>query len=385
MKILIIDDSESDADLVRGYISRAVNADKIINEAIQVDWDDSLEHGIEILKGNEYDLLILDLNLLDSGSFGSNLETLDTVLESGIDIPIVVLTGNVDTKLWSVALKHGAQDYLIKGEINPVLLLRTIYYARERHHLIKQLEQSNKELEDFAYIASHDLKEPLRKVINFGGRLKEKYHGTFDDRGKEYLDIMVDATQRMRSLLNALLEYARINTDLPNYTTLNLNSIIQSVVEDLETSIKETNTRIEITGELPQIEGEELLMKELFQNLINNSIKFRKKDESPLITITCLADKQEIQSLRLGVSQKDVWKIVIKDNGIGFDDDQAQQIFKQFVRIHGKDAYPGHGLGLSICKKIAQRYKGQIEAQGKPGEGSVFTITLPAQPTYQNS
>ncbi len=384
MKILIIDDSESDADLVRGYISRAVNADKIINETIQADWEESLEEGIKILQANEYDLLILDLNLLDSGSFGSNLGTLDTVLESGIDIPIVVLTGNVDTKLWSVALKHGAQDYLIKGEINPVLLLRTIYYARERHDLIKQLEQSNKELEDFAYIASHDLKEPLRKVINFGGRLKEKYYKLFDDRGREYLDIMVDATQRMRSLLNALLEYARINADLPNYSEVNLNSVIKNVMEDLETSIKETNARIEISGDLPMIEGEEPLIKDLFQNLITNSIKFRKKDETPLITISCFEAKQDVQNLRLGISQKDVWKIAVKDNGIGFDDDQAQQIFKQFVRIHGKDEYPGHGLGLSICRKIAQRYKGHIEAQGKPGIGSTFIITLPAKATYQN-
>ncbi len=383
MKILVIDDSESDADLVRSYIDRAVNTDKVINETIDVQWQDTLTAGIQMLKEQDFDLLILDLNLLDSGTIGSNLGTLDTVLDSGIDIPIVVLTGNVDTKLWSVALKHGAQDYLIKGEINPVLLLRTIYYARERYHLIKKLEESNKELEDFAYIASHDLKEPLRKVINFGGRLKEKYNEVVDERGQEYLSIMTEATQRMRSLLNSLLEYSRINGEPPAYSEVDLNVIIKTIAEDLDTLIKESRAQLEVATELPVIEAEENLIKDLFQNLINNSIKFRKADTQPRIVISCVKGRQDEQNLRLGISKKDVWKISVKDNGIGFEDEQSADIFKQFVRIHGKDAYPGHGLGLSICKKIAQKHKGTIEAQGKPGEGSTFTVTIPDRATYQ--
>lgn len=232
----------------------------------------------------------------------------------------------------------------------------------------KRLEESNKELQDFAYIASHDLQEPLRKVIAFGDRLVQKYSNVLDERGRDYLRRMYTAAQRMQSLIQGLLNFSRVNTKAQPFEPVDLNSVMRDVLSDLEERINETGARIEI-GNLSIVDADPLQMRQLFQNLIGNALKFSKKDVSPEIRI--------YGSMSQNGKSGENYKIVIEDNGIGFDQKYADRIFGVFQRLHGKQEYEGTGIGLSICKKIVERHGGNIQAEGSPGKGAKFIITMP--------
>jgi light-regulated signal transduction histidine kinase (bacteriophytochrome) len=225
-----------------------------------------------------------------------------------------------------------------------------------------KLQQSNRELEDFAYVASHDLQEPLRKIQAFGDRLKARYAEVLTGEGIDYLNRMQSAAGRMQSLINDLLLFSRITTKAQPFAPVDLGAIAREVIHDLEERIHQSGGEV-VVGELPTVDADALQMRQLLQNLAGNGLKFHKPDVPPRVEISGQAN---------GNAQ-----IVVSDNGIGFDEKYAERIFTMFERLHGRAAYEGTGIGLAICRKIAQRHGGDIRAYSSPGEGARFVVTLP--------
>lgn len=236
----------------------------------------------------------------------------------------------------------------------------------------KQLEKSNKELEEFAYIASHDLQEPLRKVQAFGDRLNQKYGDILAGQGKEYLDRMQNAAGRMQVLIQSLLEYSRITSKAQEFEPVNLEVIVEEVLSDLEIRMEQVKGQVEV-GDLPVINGDPVQMRQLFQNLIGNALKFHREGVAPFISITgrVLPETGEA-SLPVRYCE-----IRVADNGIGFDQKYVDRIFGIFQRLHGRTEYEGTGIGLSVCRKIVERHGGTIIAESSPDAGATFIIKLP--------
>ncbi|MBW1852624.1 MAG: hypothetical protein JRJ15_14615 [Deltaproteobacteria bacterium] len=255
-----------------------------------------------------------------------------------------------------------------------------IELAKHRGHLedlvaerTAELERSNQELEQFAYVASHDLQEPLRKVQAFGDRIKTKYSDALDDQGRDYIERMEGATVRMRSMIDDLLTLSRIQTQSEPFDRVDLKQVAQEAVGDLDVLIEQTGGRVEI-GDLPTIEADLLQMRQLLGNLVSNALKFRHKDVAPLVKIDSKPiDKGE------GVIGAEQCQVIVEDNGIGFEEKFAERIFRPFERLHGRGKYEGTGIGLSICKRIVERHGGSIEVQSEIGRGTKFIVTLPVR------
>jgi PAS domain S-box-containing protein len=238
------------------------------------------------------------------------------------------------------------------------------------------LQQSNEELEKFAYIASHDLQEPLRKIQAFGDRLTKKYRDTIGDQGKDYLDRILDSARRMRRLIEDLLAFSRITTKAKPLEWIDLSFIVREVLEDLEVRMEQTQGRVEFDS-LPTIQADFVQMKQLFQNLILNSLKFAKSGVPPVIKISSSRTSELPTNSDPPPPPWSGFRIMIKDNGIGFEQEYAERIFELFQRLHGRKEYEGTGLGLAIVRKIVQRHGGSISAKGILGEGATFIIDLP--------
>lgn len=242
----------------------------------------------------------------------------------------------------------------------------------------KQLLRSNKELEKFAYVASHDLQEPLRKVQAFSSRVQSKYSEQLDERGRDYLVRMQDAAGRMQTLINDLLMFSRVATKAQPFATVDLNTTVQGVLSDLELQIDETDGQVEVAT-LPTIQADPTQMRQLFQNLIGNALKFRQTDTPPLIKIdnqTLNGHKADSNGL---TADPHTCQITVADNGIGFDEKYLDRVFQVFQRLHGRNSYSGTGVGLAICRRIIERHNGAITAKSKPDQGATFVVTLPIQ------
>jgi PAS domain S-box-containing protein len=234
-----------------------------------------------------------------------------------------------------------------------------------------QLERSNHELQDFAYVASHDLQEPLRKIVVFGERLKEKKIEDLGPEARDYLDRMQKAAARMQTLINDLLTFSRVTTKARPFTSVNLAEVAADVVNDLEGRIEQVKGRVEVVGTLPVIDAEALQMRQLLQNLMGNALKFRRPEEPPVVKV-----EAEIIS-GPGTPPQQLCKLMVSDNGIGFDEKYLDRIFNVFQRLHTRNEYEGTGMGLAITKKIALYHGGEITAKSTPGHGSTFIVTLP--------
>lgn len=236
-----------------------------------------------------------------------------------------------------------------------------------------KLEASNRELQDFAYVSSHDLQEPLRKIQAFGDRLKSKCRDTLTDQGRDYLDRMQNAANRMQVLIEDLLAFSRITTQAQPFVNVDLNHVLQGVVCDLEIRIEQVGGCIE-ASDLPTIEADPVQMRQLLQNLISNALKFHRPETPPIVRIFSKFLISETNS-----SAEELCQIIVADNGIGFDEKYCDRIFVVFQRLHGRSEYEGTGVGLAICRKIAERHNGSITASSKPGDGATFMITLPVK------
>lgn len=247
----------------------------------------------------------------------------------------------------------------------------------ELRRYAKKLEFSNRELEDFAYVASHDLQEPLRKIEAFGDRLAAKYAAELGEDGKSYLERMQSAAGRMRALINDLLSYSRLSTKTKPFARVNLGNIAEEVLSDLETRIEETGARV-VLQNLPEITADPSQMRQLFQNLIGNALKYHRKNVPPIITVAGRLVTEQNSEPELGWHGQEFCEITVEDNGIGFEKKYEERIFKVFERLHSRTEYDGTGVGLAACRKIVDRHDGQITASGVPGQGSVFSVIVPA-------
>jgi signal transduction histidine kinase len=240
----------------------------------------------------------------------------------------------------------------------------------------EKLRQSNKELQDFIYIASHDLQEPLRKIITFGDRIKSKFSNVLDNQGLDYLERMQNAASRMQTLINDLLMYSRITTNAKPFEPVNLNSVVSDVLLNLEVHIEQGKGRVEV-GDLPIIEADIFQIRQLLQNLISNALKFHRKEEAPFVKIYSHRITAQQQISDGNCTDDKLCQIIVEDNGIGFDEKYLDRIFGIFQRLQGRSDYEGTGIGLAICRKIVERHNGSITAKSNPGQGAKFIVTLP--------
>lgn len=251
-------------------------------------------------------------------------------------------------------------------------------YEAELLEKQKELETTNFELEQFAYIASHDLQEPLRKVRTFGDRLSSMFNEALGEKGRDYISRMQNAAERMQVLINDLLKFSRVSRAERTEVSVDLNDPLTETIETLELEIAQQGAEIHYDP-LPVVRGDKAQFRQLFQNLLSNAIKYSKAGVAPRVDIHVTTANGHDELPLNGKSSPNYWKISVKDNGIGFDPKYKEQIFVIFQRLHGRTEYSGTGIGLAICEKIVTNHGGYITADGQPGEGAEFTIFLPKQ------
>jgi PAS domain S-box-containing protein len=237
--------------------------------------------------------------------------------------------------------------------------------AEALEHQTAELMRSNAELQQFAYVASHDLQEPLRMVASYTQLLARRYQGKLDQDADEFIAFAVDGAKRMQALINDLLAYSRVGTQGGEFQPTNIGEVVDRVIADLAAAIEDAGATV-THGDLPTLRVDPVQMGQLIQNLISNAIKFRGED-SPRVEITVERERS-------------AWRFAVRDNGLGIAPEYAERIFVIFQRLHTREEYPGTGIGLAICKKIVERHGGQIWLESRPGKGATFFFTLPANP-----
>lgn len=237
-----------------------------------------------------------------------------------------------------------------------------------------RLEESNRDLLEFAQVASHDLREPLRKVAAFSERIERRLGDNLDDRVRDYMERMASAVGRMQGLIDDLLTFSRVNTRVAAIETTALDDIVEATLSDLEIAIDESDAVIDV-GQLPSLPVDASQIGQLFQNLIANAIKFRRPGVAPHIEIAARFVPSTFDLLSGG--DADAYEITVEDNGIGFEQEYAAKIFAPFQRLHGRTEYEGSGVGLSVCRRIVERHQGRIWADGGEGDGATFAFRLP--------
>jgi len=372
-KILIVDDEPSNVLLLEqmmiqeGYDSLHGTCDST--------------QAIGLFAEVQPDLVLLDLNMPRTDGF----QVMEQLKEADPEslVPILVLTALKDEKTKLRALRSGAKDFLSKPfdlteaslRIKNLLEMRLLHQRVQMHNQIleeqvqirtAELKRSAEELTNFAYIASHDLQEPLRKVIAFGDRLVAKFGSVLNDTGKDYVERMQKSAIRMKSLIDDLLQFSRVTMHSTPFQEIDLNVVISEVLSDLEVQVERTKGRVEVDP-LPRIEGGKFQMRQLFQNLISNALKYHRDTVAPVIKIKYVGFDEEFE------------EIYIEDNGKGFDEKHLDRIFRPFERLHGHSEYGGTGMGLAICHKIVTHHKGQITAKSQPNQGATFIVKLPSR------
>ena len=344
-------------------------------QGYQVDSTTDGEEAILMQKNTSYDVILLDQNMPSMKG-----TTIIKEISPKVNmVPVVMLTGSGDEAVAVEAMKLGACDYIIKDpqgnffELLPSVLNRAIRETnllKEKRELTYELRRSNEDLQNFAYIASHDLQEPLRKIVSFSDRL-QALAPDMKDKGREYLEKIIKSANRMQSLVETLLKYSKVGVKELAYQWVDLKAIVDEVLVDLEIKLAETKGVVKVE-QLPSLEADPIQMRQLFQNLISNALKFHKKGEPPSVHLISSDDGKEN------------WEIRVRDNGIGVDSKNSGKIFHPFVRLHGVSNYEGFGIGLATCKKIVNQHKGEITFESNPGEGTTFIITLPEKQSKVN-
>lgn len=251
--------------------------------------------------------------------------------------------------------------------------------AATRGQTNRDLARSNRALEQFASVASHDLLEPLRKIRTFGDRLQAVDGAALSPNGADDLIRMQQAAARMQVLINDLLAYARVSSTPPSFVSVDLAALTRAVLTDLEVQIERSGGRVEVDP-LPTIEGDPLRLRQLLQNLVSNALTFRRSDTPPVVALSAAlrpSEEAEEANLDLGAAPPAWLHLSVRDNGIGFEPQHTERIFEVFKRLNGRSAYEGTGIGLALCRQIAERQGGHITATSTPGQGAAFLVTLP--------
>ncbi len=386
IRILLVEDDEDDAFLLQRALTKTAPGQFAISLV------GTLDEARRALVSSQFHVVLSDLSLPDS----RGLETFEKIHEADPEVAIVVLTGNDDERLAVRALNEGAQDYLVKGKADGQSLVRSMRYAIERNrsrrlerdntalegeirarklaqeqleHVAAQLEASNRELQQFASVASHDLQEPLRKIVVFGDRLRTKFSGGLGEQGQDYLERMMNAAERMQTLINDLLEFSRVVTRARPFVPVEIGQVVKEVLGDLEVLIESKGAVVDV-GPMPTISADPTQMRQVFQNLLANAMKFQGEGAVAQVVIRA-------ESASCG--GRPGWRITVRDNGIGFEQHHAERIFAPFQRLHGRSEFGGSGIGLAIVRRIVERHGGTITAQSAPGQGATFIILIPAE------
>jgi len=360
-QILLIDDDEDDYLITRDMLSKAQG------RRIQIDWAASYQEGRQRLQHRSYDAVLVDYDLGPR----TGIQLIREFIAQGCATPLILSTGQGSYDIDFEAMQAGATLYIAKSESSPLLLERSIRYSIERKqneltlkNYAEQLAQSNRALEDFAFIASHDLQEPLRKLQSLAGLLRSHCIERADDKGVAFIGRMQEAVQRMSSMLSNLLDYSRVNTKGLPFEPIDMNEMAADVTSDLEVVIKENQASLQVEG-LPTIQADPLQMYQLIQNLVANAVKYHRPGVPPEVKIS-------------GQIVDDDWfELCVSDNGIGFDERYADEIFRPFFRLDTSAEFGGTGIGLAVCAKIVERHNGTIQVHSTAGVGSQFIVRLP--------
>jgi two-component system, LuxR family, sensor kinase FixL len=268
-------------------------------------------------------------------------------------------------------------------EVGAVLIFKDITARRKAEEDLArkadELARSNAELEQFAFVASHDLQEPLRKIQAFGDRVKTKCEKIDLGEAGDYLNRMQNAAARMQTLINDLLAFSRVIRSSQPFVPVDLNAVTKEVLNDLEVRIEKNGARVEL-GELPSINGDPTQMRQLMQNLLSNALKFQPAGKQPVVTISSrIISGANGSETAAAPDVNPLWEVSVRDNGIGFDEKHLEKIFAVFQRLHGRTEYEGTGIGLAVCRRILERHGGSITAHSQPGTGATFVFTVPSR------
>ena len=316
----------------------------------------------EVLVGKSY--LKTFSHTMTSGVFARNC----AVIESGVPVREQLHYRGDGVDAWyDTSITKVTDDSLVIA-FNDITALKKAAVELEQSN--EELKRSNQRLSEFTYAASHDLNEPLRKVMMYATLLNEQYGKSLEITAKDYLVKIDKTTRRMQLLIDDLLAYSHVTTASPDFERVPLNEVVQDVVTDIETLIAENNANVQV-DELPVIDGDRTQLRQIFQNLISNGIKFQKENVTPRIHIYFKGD-----ICKDGV---DYQQVAVQDNGIGFDENQAEHIFKLFHRLHAKREFEGTGIGLAIVYQAIQNHNGFVTVKSEPGKGSEFTLHFEKQ------
>jgi len=364
LRVLLIEDAPSDAEI---EIAELRNGGFDVAADVVATGDQVRGH----LGKTSYDVILADYSLPNF----RGMDTLDILREKSLNTPLILVTGALSSETAVECVKQGAVDYVMKDNLARLVLCvrRALEDTRLRQerargqeqlaHKVEELARSNCDLEQFAYVASHDLQEPLRMVAAYTQLLAERYRGKLDTTADRYIGYAVEGATRMQALLEDLLAFSRIGRNGVIPTPIDTDTAIEEVLRNLAFTLKEHNVTV-TRNPLPTILADRFQVVQLFQNLIGNAIKFHSK-QAPKVTIS--AEKQGEE-----------WLFSVFDNGIGIAVEHKEFIFKIFQRLHTRAEYPGNGVGLAICKKIVEHNGGRIWVDSELGHGSNFRFTFPA-------
>ncbi len=364
LRFLLLEDSLADSELILHELK--VGGFQFTSETVQ-----SPEQFRQSVRAVRPDIILADYNLGD----WRGLDALAILREEGLEIPLILVTGALGEMTAVDCIKQGAADYVLKGSLArlPLAIRRTLQEEGLRElreqaekdlaRKVEELARSNRDLEQFAYVASHDLQEPLRMVAAYTQLLAERYRGKLDADADKYIGYAVEGALRMQTMIRDMLAFSRVGRNGVGCEPSDCNQIVKEALLNLKASIAESGAVVTYDG-LPTLPAEQTQVLQLFQNLIGNAIKFRGK-ETPVI--------------RISVEPQDrYWRFAVVDNGIGIAPEYRDIIFAIFQRLHAREEYSGNGVGLAICKKVVEHYGGKIWVESEPGRGSSFYFTLPA-------
>ncbi len=368
LNLLLIEDSEDDAELILEAITSS--GFEVTHKRVETKPDIASAVG-----SGQWDIILCDFAMPKVTA----PEALKIVKDSERDIPFIVVSGSIGETVAVDLMKSGVNDYIMKdrlARLGPAIEreLREAKNRRKRHFAEEELKKwaehlarSNEDLQRFAYVASHDLKEPLRMVSLYIQLLEEEISGRIDGQAKEYIQFAIEGTRRMQSLIDDLLSYSRIEMTDTVLQKTDCNHVLDEALRNLQTFIRGQNATV-THGKLPETQSDPVQMVQIFQNLVANAIKFHR----PGVPATVHLEAQSLPGQG--------WIFSVQDNGIGIRPEYYDRIFTVFQRLHTRDEFPGNGIGLSICKRIVERLGGQIWVDSEEGKGSRFSFTIPETP-----
>ena len=358
LRVLLVEDEPADVEL-------ALRALRQAGFGATGDVAQTPEEFTDLVRRNSCDVILADYKLPN----WNGLESVEILRRESLDIPVMMVSGAIGELMAVECIKRGAADYVLKDHLArlPDCVRRAIREKKLRDENKRgqdELARSNRDLEQFAYVASHDLQEPLRMVSTYTQLLAERYKGKLDADADKYIHYAVDGALRMQVLVRDLLAFSRVGRQGTELAAIDCNSVMQTVLQNLEAAIKDSGAQV-LYQALPTVTADGSQLLQVLQNLIANAMKFHGK-EPPVIQISCEKKSRE-------------WIFSVADNGIGIAPEHAETIFVIFKRLHTRSEYPGSGIGLSICKKIVEHHGGRIWVESSPGHGCTFHFTLPIQ------